>query len=163
MARHRPLDDDPIAIGDPVVSDGYGASTMAALADLGGVDPAVLQSTLVELGLDEAVDARSAVVALERLGVDTRVVFGDVDQLAELVDGGAAVRLGDATLVAIDDRSDEALVEHPDGRRVRLPLDDLEAQWAEHGYEFVLGAGQAVLPVTVAAVRSADDVGGLPG
>lgn len=155
-------DDELLDLADDELDSAYPADLGGTLDDL-GVDPAAFASTMQVLGLDAAADGRSIVVTLERLGVDAHLEFGDVDRIATHLAEGADIRLASGHVLAgLDDRTDEALLEH-DGDTVRLPLQAFEDAWTDHGFESVVARGDdrviVFLPISGPTAHS----GGMSG
>lgn len=124
-------------LADPADDPGYPDDLVGALDDL-GIDQEEYVDTMHRLGLDQAPDGRSVVITLERLGVDAHLEFADVDRLASHLAGGAEIRLSSGHVLAeLDDVTDEAVLVH-DGATTRLPLEELEDAWTDHGFESVV-------------------------
>lgn len=141
---------DELRFDDATIESPYGDAVTDLLHSL-DIDATTFERTMADLGLAEEADARSVVVTFEQLGVDAHVEHADVDRLAELLTGGAEVRLGgEQILTGLDDVTDEAIV--TDGRDTwRVPLEELDTGWAAHTHEMIVteapGRMLVLLPV----------------
>jgi hypothetical protein len=127
----------------------------AVLRDL-DVEPSRFDEIAARLDADPG-EARTVAMVLEQLGVESSVEHGDIDRLAALLQTGVEVRAGGDVIVALDDRTDHAVVRGADGGERRVSLDVLEDAWSAHGYEMTAAAGGGRRLV----VLSLD--GGVPG
>lgn len=102
------------------------------------VDTHEFSETLHRLGLDVEPDARAFAIALEQHGVAATVEHTDFDRVAELLDSGAEIRMGNGeTLIGLDGLTDEATVRRGDSEW-RIPLSDLDDRWADSSYALLI-------------------------